>query len=169
MHAIACAAALLLGCDSDDDDHDDGGEIVEVSVDECHSGRKWIGGNEESRLMRPGGDCIGCHTAEDEGPRYLVAGTVYELPDEPDDCLGVEGVTVEITDADGAMWSLTTNEAGNFYISPGDGPIAMPYQAQIVLGQTVLPMATHQSEGSCASCHTQAGENQAIGRIYLSQ
>lgn len=168
------ALALALGCDAEDDD-DDGGEddeggaglVADVSTDECVSGRKWVGGNEESTLMRPGGDCIGCHAEEGEGPRYLVAGTVYQDVGEPDDCFGLAGATVEITDAEGSMWSLITNDAGNFWIDQDDGPVAFPFRAKVIHGDLELPMATEQSEGSCASCHTRTGENEAAGRIYI--
>jgi len=62
------------------------------------SGLKWIGGDRESALMRPGMSCIGCH-AEGEGPRFQIAGTVYTNLDEKDEYFGVEGLTVQVTDA----------------------------------------------------------------------
>lgn len=160
---------LVMACDEGgepDDDGGEGGRVAEVSVDECASGRKWVGGNEESSLMRPGGDCIGCHTREGEGPRFLVAGTVYETMDAANDCFGVADATVEVTDADGEVWSLSTNEAGNFWIGQSDGPLAMPYTAKVVLDGMELAMVTPQSEGSCASCHTDTGLNGAAGRIF---
>ena len=172
---------IALGCDpnaddgvgeeadEDDDEDEGGGHVAEVSTDECSSGRKWVGGDEESSLMHPGGDCVGCHTREGEGPRYLAAGTIYAAVDEADDCFGVAGATVEITDAEGAVWSLTTNDAGNFWIDRDEGPLAFPFRAKVVLDGTEIAMVTPQSEGSCASCHTQTGANQAVGRIFVPQ
>src|SRR5215204_5409730 len=94
---------------------------------ECSTGSTWNGGNEESPLMHPGGDCIGCH-GSGEGPRYSIAGTVMGAFDDPTDCEGVDGVTVRITDADGAVHEVTTNRAGNFFLTE-DVPV--PYTAEI--------------------------------------
>ena len=90
---------------------------------------------------------------------------MYDIIDEPNDCLGLAGITVEITDADGTVLSTTTNEAGNFYIDRSKGPIAFPYRAKVISDAGELQMATPQSEGSCASCHTPTGENAAAGRL----
>ena len=38
---------------------------------------KWTVGDRESPEMHPGRSCIDCH-AKGEGPRFLVAGTVYQ-------------------------------------------------------------------------------------------
>lgn len=141
-----------------------GPSIDEVPVSECASGKKWSGGNAESPLMHPGRDCDGCHRSEGEGPRFAVAGTVYSLPDEPDDCFGVEGVDVEITDATGKVWLLETNEAGNFYLSASAG-IEAPYMARVLDGDLERVMATAQTDGQCATCHTQTGANNAPGRV----
>ncbi len=168
-----CRPLLLLlpvfalgACDSLEPDDDEGGaQVAEVSNQECVSGKKWVGGDEESPLMHPGGDCMGCHESRGEGPTYLVAGTVYELMAEPDECYGVDAVTVEIVDADGREWSLPTNDAGNFWLSEGDGPIALPYRAAVVSNGMRLEMATAQAQGNCASCHTAAGAQGAPGRV----
>jgi hypothetical protein len=152
---------------TDGEEEEEGGGMFEMATDECASGRKWVGGNEESPLMRPGSDCVGCHRDEGEGPLYLAAGTVYEALDEPDDCYGLEGATVEVTDADGTVWMLTTNAAGNFFIEPGDGPLVFPFTAKVTYDGAELPMATAQSDGNCNTCHTQMGANLAAGRIYV--
>jgi cytochrome c553 len=159
-----CLLAFVLGCDGEPDEGD---LVAEVSTDECLSGRKWIGGDEESARMHPGGDCIGCHEREGEGPRYLVAGTVYESVAELDDCFGLAAALVEITDAEGREWSLRTNDAGNFFIEDHDGPLALPYTAKVVFDGMELAMATPQSDGACATCHTENGANQAAGRIFV--
>jgi hypothetical protein len=131
---------------------------------ECSTGEVWTGGDEESPLMHPGGDCIGCHESEGEGPRYAIAGTVMGVLDEPTDCNGIEGVTVRITDADGAIHEATTNRAGNFFL---DDEVPVPYTAEIEVDGATRAMVTAQTDGNCASCHTEVGENAAPGRIAL--
>ncbi|MEM7154754.1 MAG: hypothetical protein AAF799_18030 [Myxococcota bacterium] len=163
---LAFAAVLLsiplAGCDDDD-----GGPLVAtVSNDECVSGRRWVGGNEGSPQMHPGGDCIACH-ATNGGPEFLIAGTVYELFAEPNECFGFEGATVEIVDANGREISLPTNEAGNFYLAANDGPVAMPYRASVVVNGATRLMNTMQVNGSCSSCHTATGASGAPGRIVI--
>ncbi len=165
---LAAPFAALAACDPEIGDDDDEGPLVaEVSTQECVSGRKWVGGDEESARMHPGGDCMGCHDQSGEGPTYLVAGTVFDLLTEPTDCFGVDGVSVEITDASGNNWSLATNEAGNFYLPEDDGPLVPPYEAAVVMDGMRLAMVTPQSNGNCASCHTAAGSGGAPGRIIV--
>lgn len=160
-------ALALWACESDESDESDDGLVVEVPEQECASGLRWVGGDEESPRMHPGGDCIGCHESRGEGPRYLVAGTVYELLDEPDDCFGIEGATVEITDDDGQVWSLPTNAAGNFYLPQSEGPLAFPYVAAVILDGRRVEMLSRQSSGRCATCHTATGRQGAFGRVVV--
>jgi hypothetical protein len=168
---LSVAVVFALGgfaCDAEDDDDDEGehGGLVEtVSTDVCSTGQRWAGGDEESSRMHPGGDCIGCHTDRGEGPRYLAAGTVHLRLDEPDDCFGVEGATVEITDANGEQWAQLTNAAGNFYVERDEGPIAMPFTAKVIVDGVERVMATPQTDANCATCHTAGGANLAAGRI----
>lgn len=122
-------------------------------------------GDEESPLMHPGGTCITCHAQNGEGPTFVIAGTVMAGSDDDTDCNGVDGVTVEITDANGAVTSLTTNSAGNFYLEAKDGTIAMPYTAKVKKGGKERAMTAMQSDGECGSCHTAEGANGAPGRI----
>lgn len=127
------------------------------------SGLKWIGGNEESPLMYPGRDCITCH-AKGEGPRYVSAGTVYAGIDERNDDFGVEGVTVQLTDAKGTVSTMVTNAAGNF-MSAKRGTIARPYTAKVIYKGAENAMASPQSNGNCMLCHSAAGSGGAPGRI----
>jgi hypothetical protein len=141
------------------------GGIVDAS--ECASGRRWVGGDEESPLMHPGRDCDGCHAQEDEGPRFHVAGTVYAQVHEPDDCLGLEGVTVEITDASGRELTLLTNSAGNFYLEAEQTAVDFPISASVSRGEHTIAMTAMQTTGRCATCHTEMGANMAPGRIIV--
>jgi cytochrome c553 len=175
VERIGMLAVLVLvtACGADDKDTfggggttaeaDSGGGGGSASAGECVSGDWWTGGNSESPRMHPGMDCIACHEASNEGPRYTVAGTVHTGLDEPDDCNGVEGVTVEITDANGDVWTDDTNSAGNFFLRDGD--IVFPITARIISDDGVREMATEVETGACASCHTADGEGGAPGRV----
>ncbi len=165
---VLTAVLLTFACDSSEDDEEKEGDLVaDVSTNECSTGLKWVGGNEESHLMRPGADCIGCHTAEGEGPKFLVAGTIFDRLDEPDDCFGVSDVTVEIRDAEGNRWERTTNNAGNFWVDDSDGPLALPLTATVIADGVERAMLSEVASGACATCHTQGGANQAAGRIVI--
>lgn len=74
------------------------------------------------------------------------------------------GLTIEITDAKGAVLTLTPNSVGNFY--GGDAAIALPYTAKVVGGGKTRAMSAAQTSGDCNSCHNEAGASGAPGRIY---
>lgn len=130
----------------------------------CTSNRQWTRGNRGSEEMRPGRACVDCHKREKEGPRFSIAGTVFPSAHEPDDCYGLNGVTVVITDANGKDYDLKANRAGNFML---ERAIALPYTAKVVRGDQVVAMQTAQKEGDCNLCHTATGENDARGRIVF--
>lgn len=138
-----------------------------VSSSSCASGLKWNGASEESPEMNPGEDCVYCHTKKD-GPAFAIAGTVFPAASEANDCYGSSGVTVEITDANGKVHSMTTNAAGNFFWRKTSGAIALPYKAAIVKGTTRIEMPDEQYDGSCNSCHTPTGIGGANGRITMT-
>lgn len=145
-----------------------GGSLEPVAVSECASGQKWTGGNSGSELMHPGGNCIQCHSDKGEGPRFTVAGTVYAGAHEADDCAGVEGAEVVITDAQQKSYTLKTNASGNFFLRAGDAQgFAFPYSARVTYNGTQRAMSTQQSTGACASCHTAQGTSGAPGRINV--
>lgn len=146
------ALLLLSGCEAP------------PAAGECTTGEVWTGGDEESPLMHPGGDCIGCHADEREGPQYTLAGTVMGALDEATDCYGVQGVTVTITDNNDDVLELTTNAAGNFFTRE---PIAMPYTVVIELDGEERPMGAAQTDGNCATCHTETGAEGAPGRVLV--
>ncbi len=129
----------------------------------CVSDSYWTGGNSESPRMHPGMDCIACHTSEGEGPRFTVAGTVFTEYDEPDDCNGVEDVVVEVTDATGAVWTESTNSAGNFYFR--DDEVVFPITAKVIDGDVERAMLGAVGTGACASCHSSSGASGAPGRV----
>jgi hypothetical protein len=156
--ALAVAVLIVAGCAEDDSGA--------VSADDtCMSGLAWTGGDEESPRMHPGRDCIGCHAIEDEGPTFFAAGTVYPDWREPDECYGVEGITVELRGADGAVVTTVTNESGNFFFESPEVSLALPYTARLLHEGRERAMGTPQSSGACATCHTAAGAGNAPGRI----
>ena len=112
--------------------------------------------------MHPGRDCIECHD-RGEGPSYALAGTVYELPAEADDCFGVADVIIELKGADGATVQVTSNDAGNFTARHLE--IEAPYTARLLYEGRERVMTTPQTDFDCASCHTATGNNNAPGRI----
>jgi hypothetical protein len=127
------------------------------------SGLKWIGGDSESALMRPGMSCIGCH-AKGEGPRFQIAGTVYTNLDEKDEYFGVEGLTVQVTDAKGKVAKYETNKAGNFY-SGRFSSLKAPFAVKVLGKKGENAMNSPAPSGDCASCHTAEGTEGAPGRI----
>jgi hypothetical protein len=113
--------------------------------------------------MRPGAACIECH-ARGEGPTFDLAGTVYAGFRQVSDCNGEPEVEVEITGADGRVFSLTSNRAGNFFLSAGRG-LQTPYTAKVIVDGLERAMVTPQVSGDCNACHTEAGANGAPGRV----
>lgn len=137
----------------------------------CTSATMWSSGTQGSQLMEPGQACIACHSKGD-GPTLYVAGTVYPTAHEPNNCNGKKGVSVVITDANGKVFTLPTNTAGNFGCGataraglPACTGFKAPYSAELVSNGVVRHMAAKQTAGDCNSCHTETGANSAPGRI----
>jgi len=134
----------------------------------CTRDSFWRGGNRESTRMHPGLACIDCHATR-RGPWFSVAGTVYPSAHEPDDCNGATAngsdvPTVEITDAIGRSVQLDVNSAGNFF---SQSRFRLPYTARVLYQGRSRVMVTPQDSGDCNTCHTEAGDNGAPGRILL--
>ncbi len=148
---------------------------------QCTSGRTWPRRGDEGPEMHPGRACIGCHTAERDGPTLWLGGTVYPTAHEPDDCFGVDGsagAIVEITDAEGRVFRLAPNANGNFllenasepdddYEAPFTRTFTYPYRARVLFEGRERAMGTAQMTGDCNGCHTANGANGAPGRILL--
>jgi cytochrome c553 len=153
LSLMALLAGLLVGCAENT-------KVVPLS--ECNSGIKWSGSDEGSEEMHPGMNCIGCHTARGDGPHLAIAGTVYDSPNAEDDCRGLAGAVVRITDADGKVQELVTNAAGNFLTRV---PVTAPYTAALVRGGVVVAQKQMpQTSGACNSCHT---SDASPGRILV--
>lgn len=159
----AVLAVLSLAAITAQDDDEGGSGLFAKS--EGTAGLKWVGGNEGSSLMNPGMTCIACHT-RGEGPRFAAAGTVYAKLDERTLDLGVQGATVEITDAKGQVLKLETNKSGNFS-TRRFARLAFPITAKVIYKGKVNQMYTPQASGDCNSCHSAAGSNGAPGRVVI--
>jgi hypothetical protein len=163
---VTLASACVDDDHEDDDDHgaDDGDDLT--APDEmCMSGTAWIGGNTESTRMHPGGDCLGCHASIGEAEEVVLGGTVFAGLNETDDCFGVPGVVLQLTDANGDVHEITSNAAGNFVLQ--ETAIATPYSVKLLYEGRERIMAAMQTELSCNSCHTETGANGAPGRILV--
>lgn len=106
---------------------------------------------EEGPSMRPGSDCLDCHGnpgAEEDGPPWTLAGTVYASPQGTGD--GVRGAAIHVVDATGRAVTLHSNAVGNFYLADG---LAFPLQVSVERNGASHPMAAPVSYGGCNRCH----------------
>lgn len=154
------------GADSGADGADSGADGADGGTDPyaCSSGTSWTGGDRESPEMHPGVACIDCHEARGERP-ITVGGTVYPQAHEPDDCNGMSGLTVELTDARGEVFTMNTNRAGNFMLDGRSGTPTWPAHAVVRSATGERAMGGEINSGDCNDCHTVEGASGAPGRI----
>jgi hypothetical protein len=150
-----CLVACALACGGSH--HTDGGA-------QCASGQTWKLGDQPTQVMYPGTSCNTCH-AQRGIFTFAIAGTVYTASHQSDNCFGIAGVSVVITDANDASITLVSDVSGNFLVEPAEANVAVPYTASVVTDGGVAAMLESQTNGDCNSCHTQAGTNGAPGRI----
>ncbi|MFT3767730.1 MAG: hypothetical protein QM820_19930 [Minicystis sp.] len=141
---------------------------------------------QESKTMNPGMPCIDCHNnpgkysppcesgGDEGGPNFKIAGTVFALGHVPDNCrpstdqsAKLMASKVIITDANGVDHPISVNSVGNFYLEYGSVPF--PYSARVEYGGKTRAMSAKQTSGDCNTCHTDAGSQNAPGRIALPQ
>ncbi len=115
---------------------------------------------------RPGQPCLVCHGGEGPGKtQFALAGTVYQIPIAT---VGMNGVTVKMTDVGKAVTTTTTNSAGNFYVASSDYSPTYPVDVELDDGTLTNPMLTHIGrDGSCASCHFDPAGATSHGHVYL--
>ncbi len=99
-------------------------------------------------MMRPGSDCLACHSAGGSATPWTVAGTVYAAG------AAVAGANVRITDSAGSTFGLRTNRAGNFYTAES---VAFPLRVCVERGGAADCMESVVSQGSCNTCHGPGG------------
>jgi hypothetical protein len=106
---------------------------------------------ENGPSMRPGSDCLACHGrpgAEEDGPPWTIAGTVYATPQGTGK--GVRGAAIHVTDASGRTVTVHSQEAGNFYLADG---LTFPLQVSVERNGATQTMGDPVSDGSCNRCH----------------
>jgi hypothetical protein len=159
LAAWCAVAGPVVGCD----------EVWEQtsSSSECATGVHWAAGDMGHPEMHPGGDCVGCHV-EHGAPPLALGGTVYHVAEyQEEDCYGVEGVTVQITDAKQQVFTLESNRAGNFYLEGDPSIVSKPFSV-VIHGwafdgtPTTLPMVTKPETGDCGQCHGQRPGTEAV-------
>lgn len=97
-------------------------------------------GEEDGIDMRPGTDCLDCHTGGEPG-RFAAAGTVFRASGG-----GAAGVTVTAT-IGGTVQTATTSRAGNFAFG-GSGAVTAA-----TVGGVAMPGGSGIT-GHCNQCHT---------------
>ena len=147
--------------------------LLAACVDETHDRQVQALGPEDPAvapgpLHRPGQPCVVCHGSE--GPasrRFLVGGTVYAVQDQEAPAVGAQ---VSLEDIGGARFVATTNAAGNFFVTPDEGPLDFPLQAQVAKGSDPPEMmgTNINRDGSCADCHAPKAGPTSPGRVYLA-
>jgi len=135
-----------------------------VSQDVCYSELRWVGEKRGSPEMFPGRDCVGCHI-DNDGPPLALGGTVYPYTigaprinelQTGTDCYGLEGVTVRIEDAEGQLFEVVTNRAGNFFVEGNPDDFAKPFNVSIQIDDITPSMFTQPMYGGCGRCHNPA-------------
>lgn len=134
---------------------------------QCKSGRKWVAGNTGSPKMNPGGDCIDCHQDNAGTPDFSIAGTVYAGYEEPNDCVGVEGAEVVVTDDTGETVRMETNESGNFFLRKRKRDLKTPLRTEVRYKGETQKMESDVVKMNCASCHTSTASGGEPGRIAI--
>jgi hypothetical protein len=105
--------------------------------------------DDESATMRPGDDCLACHTPSGTGSAmpFGAGGTVYYRTSAP-----AAAVLVTLTDSAAVEATAVTNSVGNFYFP---ATLMPPLLVRIDDGTAVsaMPGAT----GDCNACHSTGG------------
>lgn len=161
--ALAAALALSLGALACDPVQDDA--IAALGPE--------APGVPRGPLHRPGQPCVVCHAEGATAVRFTIAGTVYETSSGQ---VASVGTTVNLTDANDASASLTTNAAGNFYATPSQYSPTFPIQTNVIAangkGATMATLiegngTAEPQGGGCASCHFDPAGADSPGHVYL--
>jgi hypothetical protein len=117
-------------------------------------------------LHRPGQPCLLCHDgALGDPPEFSVAGTVYQTQDKS---AAASGAVVTLTGSDGRSTTTTTNQAGNFYLSPGEFTPAYPMKVSVTYGSVKVDMTSRIGrDGSCGTCHTSNAGPSSAGPVFV--
>ena len=129
--AVAVVAAALL-----------------LSLSACGEGSEAEGIN-----MRPGENCLSCHTGGEPG-RFTAAGTVFSSRAGG---AGVAGVTVTLKSGATTLDQTITSSAGNFRFTA-----TLPGSFDVVLSKGGATRQMSGAGGACNGCHAQGS---GTGRI----
>jgi hypothetical protein len=124
-------------------------------------------------LHRPGQPCTVCHSTGGGAPNFALAGTVFV---DASSTAPLLGAAVQVIESDGSQKYLTSNAAGNFYVSSDDWSPKFPLWVSV--GYTCGdPAATYvhadmQTQifraSACADCHFDPLGPSSAGHVYLS-
>ncbi len=101
-------------------------------------------------MMKPGSDCLECHGGgggEEDAVAWTIAGTVTGSIG------GQQGSTVSIRDAGGWSFTLTANQAGNFYTRE-----TVSFPLTVAVDGRPMPNAVQAGDASCNRCHGFGGD-----------
>ncbi len=136
-----------------------------------------VDGVPPSEWHRPNQPCLLCHGPYGGAkPQMSVAGTINAIPisgkDQP---IGVEDVTVTITDSFGEVKTKKTNCIGNFFLTTDEWEPGFPLAAKIEYptpggaagATTPAYMSTRIGrDGSCAGCHSGERSEGSPGIVF---
>jgi len=124
---------------------------------------------ENGPLMRPGDDCLRCHGgssgggAEHRATPWSFAGTVYADASAAANA-GIEGVDIQVNDANGFAFTVHSNLVGNFYSAES---VAFPMTVCVSRnGARPTCMEAAAPHGACNLCHAVPPLDGAEGRIF---
>ena len=118
-------------------------------------------------MHRGGQPCLECHDGNLGDPvEFSVAGTIYESAESK---TPAAGATVMLTSSDGRpVFEKTTNEAGNFYMTPGEYKPSYPMKVRVTYrGTTVSMVSSIGRGGSCGTCHSDPAGPASAGHIDI--
>lgn len=116
---------------------------------------------------RPGQPCVLCHgEAGPATPIFSIAGTVYAVQGQKAPAVAA---AVLIEDVAGVAFNATTNEVGNFYITPDQWSPTFPTKVTVMLGPNTQLMTSHVGrDGSCAACHVDPASTTSPGPVFVA-
>lgn len=140
--------------------------VTELPASDGGACDEWSLAQFASSLMLPGQPCVQCHEMARGGARIItVGGTVFGDVHQLDDCKGVEGVEVVVTDSLGVTRRLATNVSGNFFTR---STLVAPFTVYVTDGTYERHMEGPAEHGDCNLCHSAEGAELAPGRIVAA-
>jgi hypothetical protein len=155
VFAFAFGLGMLLSCDP----------VHDHAIDDLGPEAPGV---RKGPLHRPGQPCITCHDgALGSPPQFTVAGTIYL---DQESLTPANGAVITFKDQHGvSSLHATTNEAGNFYVSPSEFVPTYPMKVSVTYsGVPTVSMATLVGrDGSCADCHKDPAGPTSAGHIFV--